>query len=41
MLENQMEKEFTCPELSTFVLTRDKKYCCIGTKENNAKLYFW
>ena len=41
MLEDQMGKDFNCPEISTFCLTHDKQKICIGTAEENASLYFW
>ena len=36
-----MENDFTCPEISTFVLTKDKRYACIGTIESVSCLYFF
>ena len=41
MLEEQMDDSFTCPEISNFVLTKDKRFVCIGTTETNSCLYFW
>ena len=41
MLEEQMDDSFTCPEISNFVLTKDKRFVCIGTTETHSCLYFW
>lgn len=41
MQETQMEEDFTCPQISTFCLSSDRKEVCIGTQERSAYLYFW
>lgn len=41
MLESYMDNQFSCPEISTFTMTVDRRRICIGTAEEDSALYFW